>query len=64
MTEHKREYRRTLGQIREDGLWPYEGGLLGPDPLQSIRHQAIHEVLTTMPDADYKKLKAQSNNFY
>jgi hypothetical protein len=61
----EREYRRTLGRIYEDDLWPLGGGgFVMPNPLQSIRHQAIYEVLATMPDADYEKLKTERHTFF
>ena len=46
---------RKLEQVFEDGLWPHQGLDLFPE--ETRRHQAIAEVLCTIPEDDYNRLK-------
>jgi len=58
----KRRYLRTLEDIWEDGLLS-RAGLMGPDPYQSWRHQAMADVLRSIPEDDYEKLEAAADFF-
>ncbi|HEX3035734.1 MAG TPA: hypothetical protein VHT73_11500 [Thermodesulfobacteriota bacterium] len=48
---------RTLEQVLTNDffLWPDEG--INSDPGESVRHRAIAEVLCSIPEDDYEKLK-------
>jgi hypothetical protein len=54
---------RDIETIWNDGLWPFEGGLNYPDPDQSVRHRAIYEVLSRIPDPDYQGLVKLVDSF-
>lgn len=54
----ERQKYRTVENVFEDGLWPPQG--LIPDPLESVRHQAIAEVLCCIPPNDYERLTDSS----
>lgn len=57
----ERKYLRTLKQVSMNQLWPPQG--LSPDPQESVRHQAVREVLCCIPEDDYICLKVHANPF-
>ena len=57
------QWIRTVEHICEDALWPGGGGLGGPDPEESLRHQAIADVLRRIPEDGYQRLKAITDTF-
>jgi len=58
--ELNRKHVRTLQQVWKDYLWPSGG--IDPDSLESVRHQAIAEVLCSIPEDDYERLKAAAES--
>ena len=56
-----REQLRDFNTINDDILWP-DGGL-SADPLASVRHHAVYEVLTTAPVEVYDTLKGKIDDF-
>jgi hypothetical protein len=64
-TMSTRKPLRTLEQVCvEDYLYPGGGGLCMPDPeCEGISRAAIAEVLTCMPEEDYRRLAALVDTF-
>ncbi len=54
--------KRSYNQIIDDRLWPGHG--ISPDPMASVRHQAIYAVLSVLPDDSYSKLVEMVDGFH
>jgi hypothetical protein len=60
----ERIHFRTLDQIwtNDISIWPHKG--ISSYPERSLRHRAIAEVLCSIPENDYEKLKEAFNQGY